>query len=84
MIGKGMQRFLVNKSRMMPRDHRQHTRTAPTCWRWLPREPVLARLLGTKNAELLHTELKGRTLHSEPNGRATRSAEDPIGVIENG
>ena len=72
MIGKGMQRFLVDTSRMMSRDHRQHIPTAPTCWRTLPCEPVLARLLATKNRELFHGEL----------GRANGSAEDPMGVIE--
>jgi hypothetical protein len=77
-IGKGMQRFLVDTSRMMPRDHRQHTRTAPTCWRRLACELVLARLLGTRNPELLHAERKGRTFHAEPSGRATKSAEDPM------
>jgi hypothetical protein len=78
LAGKGMQRFLVDTSRMMPRDHRQHTRTAPTCWRRLACELVLARLSGARNPELLHAERKGRTFHAEPSGRATKSAEDPL------
>jgi hypothetical protein len=35
-------------------------------------------LLGTRDSELLHAELTGRTFHSKTGGRATKSAEDAI------
>ena len=81
MIGKGMQRCLVDKAQRMPSDHRQHTRTAPTCWRRLPCEPMLARLLGTRNPELLHAELKGRPFQSEPCGCAGRQCTKSCCIV---
>src|SRR5438445_12175052 len=83
LVGKRMQKFSVDTTQRMPRDHCQHTRTAPTCWRRRACEPALARLLGTRNPEPFHAELKGRTFDSKPDSRALRSAEDPVGVSEN-
>src|SRR5207302_834089 len=74
MIGQGMQRFLVDTSRMMSRDHRQHTRTAPTSWRRLPCKPVFARLVKKKNSDLLHAELKGRVESFNPSPAAALAA----------
>src|SRR5437016_6266121 len=84
LAGKRMQRFLVDTSKTMPR------RSAPT---YRHRANMLAQaslrvsasahLLGTRNPELLHAELQGRTLHSKPDSRAFRPAENPVGVGEN-
>ena len=84
LVSKKMRTSLVDKGQMMPKDQCQHASAEPTCRRRHPCKAASDRLLGTNNPELLHAELKGRTFHSEPDGRAVRSAEDPIGVIENG
>ena len=79
MIGKGDAKILGGMSRMAPADQRQHTRTAAN----MLAQACRCRLLGTRNPELLHTELQRRTFHSKPDCRAFRSAEDPVGVSEN-
>ncbi len=66
-------------SRVAPTDQRQHTRAGAN----MLAQACRCRLLGTRNPELLHAELKGGTFHSKPDGRALRSAEDPVGVSEN-